>query len=135
VIATAVERDLGMAKRLSACGGTYLRGVDGVWRYWWGEEVPGAADVYDRGRLISIMAPELCPELLVDAKSVMEHFDWSERSGTLSTYLSRGWFPRPVVKVGQCNAWTWPVIRHYERTRPWRDGRPAGQGPQDARSG
>lgn len=114
-----------MAKRLTSCNGTYERDSEGTWRYWWGEPVPGATDVRDKGRTVGMLAPELCPELLADAQAVVAHFGWAGGAGTLSTYLARGRFPRPVVKVGQCGAWTWPVIRHYERTRPWRPGRPS----------
>jgi isopentenyl diphosphate isomerase/L-lactate dehydrogenase-like FMN-dependent dehydrogenase len=34
-----------MARELRCCNDTYTRGADGVWRYPWGDPVPGAGDL------------------------------------------------------------------------------------------
>ncbi|MFA9431606.1 helix-turn-helix transcriptional regulator [Egicoccus sp. AB-alg2] len=34
-----------MTRELTCCNDTYVRGADGVWRYGWGDPVPGATDL------------------------------------------------------------------------------------------
>lgn len=110
---TTTPEDQTVAKRLSAYGGTYERDEQGVWRYAHsGEPVPGATDLREGRRIVGIHAPELAPMLLASVKDVMAHYGWS--GGTLSTYISRGYFPPATVRIGDCNAWPWPVVRDYK---------------------
>lgn len=82
-----------------------------------GRPIPGAVDLLDdHGQVAGLLAPEAALSRLVPVKVVTAHFGW--RGGTMSTNLSRGYFPRSVVTIGDCQAWTWPLVDDYERWRP-----------------
>jgi hypothetical protein len=120
------ERDVAR-RRVEDCNGNYYRepGDDGRWLYFWGEPVPDARDVYDEGgRLAGLMAPELAPCRLLDAKAVSRLCGWGVgergRRSTLSTHLSNGRMVRPVVTIGTGNGWSLPIVEWFLAHRPFR---------------
>jgi len=104
---------------LRAGGGAYQRSPGGTWRYFWGAPVPGAVDVLDeRGRVVDLIAPELAPSRLLDSARTALLCGW--KVDTLGANLARGRMVPPVLVVGQCNAWTLPVVRWFLANRPFR---------------
>ena len=119
--------------------GTYTRGDDGVWRYPWGDVVPGASDltvgdlrclgsvpdgVDDDApvdRVVGMAAPEL------QAGAMLTTVDIARFAGvspaTIATYRRRGELPEPQAVLGRTPLWSRPVVHHWLATRPgggWR---------------
>jgi hypothetical protein len=124
-----------MSDRIEAGNGSYWRDAGGVWRYTLnGEQVPGAQDVYDAaGAIVSMIAPELAPELLLDVDLVAAR--WEVKPDTVYRYVHDGRLPPPQIKVGHCNAWTAPIVDMAHARRPgqgWRRGQSASSRPGTA---
>jgi hypothetical protein len=130
----------------STCGaGAYVRDVLGVWRYSWGEPVPGAADVLasqQDPRPTPSASPTATPRWLREgwlpldlAPAPRDRPDlvgmrapettWSrllsrEDLGGLAAITSSPLpSPQAVLPSGQA-LWTWPVVRRWlaERSEP-----------------
>jgi hypothetical protein len=113
------EADVSRNEPVTAGGGAYHRDEAGAWRYFWGELVPGAVDVLDeRGRVVDLIAPELAGSQLLDSAATAKLVGW--KVGTLASNLARGWMVPPVLVVGQCQAWTLPVLRWFVANRPFK---------------
>lgn len=127
-----------MARRLTASYDTYVRDEEGVWRYQWGEPVPGATDLTsadlagtdssephilnDAGELVvGIHAPEL------NVHAMMTVADLAREAGvskaTIDSYRSRGYVPHPQAVMGRTPLWARPIIMRWLAMRPgpgWR---------------
>lgn len=113
------------AMPILAGNGAYRRGYDGTWRYACsGLAVPGAQDVYDGfGRVVSMIAPELAPDLLMSEQDIADAYGVSVKY--VSAEHSHGRLPRAPVRVGHCPGWTVPIVEWWWTHRP---GQGAGGG-------
>jgi len=89
----------------------YQRDELGIWRYPWGDPVPGATTT-DDGR---IMAPELMPYNLLDIKGAAEIAD--VQISTLRSQISRKRWLEPTFVIGHTQLWSLPLLSRWLEVR------------------
>jgi hypothetical protein len=65
--------------------------------------------------VVTLSAPELCAERLLDTASVAAII--GVRTRTVASYLARGSLPDPVARVGNSPVWTLPVLLRWMARR------------------